>query len=108
MAFELRFGFILSCFGGREVKNEHGFFALTGENRGNDSTFVTKCTHTGAPTQGIWGMGGAFWVHSCPMGGGPMGQLPPCFDPDPIKWFREIPCGCTLGEGAPTRGCTSV
>ena len=31
MAFELRFGFILSCFGGREVKNKHGFFALAGD-----------------------------------------------------------------------------
>ena len=37
MAFELRFGFILSFFGRREVKNELIFLALAGENRGRIS-----------------------------------------------------------------------
>ena len=32
MACGLRFGFILSCFGGREVKNELGLLALELEN----------------------------------------------------------------------------
>ena len=44
MAFELRFGFILSFFGRREVKNEHGFFALTGENRGQISFSLKQTT----------------------------------------------------------------
>ena len=37
MAFCLRFGCILSYFGGGEVKNELGFLALGGENRGQIS-----------------------------------------------------------------------
>ena len=37
LTFWLRFAFILSCFGGREVKNELGFLSLPVENRGQIS-----------------------------------------------------------------------